>query len=78
MSLTTEQRAVYEARLAEAEQAWHDLNVGGKPRVVVEQNGERVEFFASNRTGLRSYIWELKSALGLPLGISGPLSVRVL
>lgn len=78
MSLTAEQRVVYEQRLAEAEQAWHDLNVGGKPRVVVEQNNERVEFFAANRNGLRAYIMELRGYLGLPLLASGPLSVRVI
>lgn len=75
-ALTPEERAIKTAYLAGAEKAWHELNIGGAVRVFVDQNGERVEYAAANRAGLRSYILELKIALGLPTGISGPMRVH--
>lgn len=65
MHLTPEQRATLTAQLAEAEAAYHSLQIGGSARVVVDQNGERVEFSAANRQGLYAYIMQLKSQLGL-------------
>jgi len=59
MPLTTEQK------LEEAEKAYHALVTGTSPRVIVDRNGERVEFTAANRQGLASYITELKLSLGL-------------
>jgi len=76
--LTTEQRAAYTTRLAQAEQAYHDLRMGGMARVFVDQNGERVEYAATNVGGLRSYILELKTTLGLPSGIVGPMQAWML
>ena len=70
------ERAKLQARLEEAETALHRLSVGGQARVVVDQNGERVEFFATRRNELRAYIMDLRSRLGLDLGISGPMGVR--
>ena len=77
--LTPEERAVLEARLAEAEKAYHTLNIGLMARVVVDQNGERVEFAAGNKANLYAYILGLKSQLGLPCGAgifpnNGPMS----
>lgn len=58
MSSTTTQ-----ARLAEAEAALHRLITGQMVRVVVDQNGERVEFTMTNIERLRAYIAELKALL---------------
>lgn len=71
-TLTPEQRAIYEARLVEAENAYHALRIGTQARIYVDQNGERVEFAASNADRLRAYILELKGLLGLNTGIVGP------
>lgn len=57
-------------RLQEARDAYHALNTGKMARVVVDQNGERVEFTAANRTGLYNYIKQLErevpSCSGVP------------
>lgn len=46
--------------LVEAQQAYHDLLTGNKARVVVDQNGERVEFVATNRANLYQYVQSLQ------------------
>ena len=51
-------------KLAEAEQAYHDLMLGRSVRVVVDQNGERVEYTAANAARLAAYIADLKRQLG--------------
>lgn len=78
MILTPEQRVAYEARLNEAETAYHNLRIGAQARVYVDQNGERVEFAAANADRLRAYIMEMKAILGQPTGIIGPANVWVL
>lgn len=65
-TLTPEEKAVLEARLVEAKQAYHDLMTGVKARVVLDQNGERVEFTAPNRQALYAYIQELERILCPP------------
>lgn len=67
MALTTEQK------LEEAEKAYHDLLTGRALRVVVDRNGERVEFTAANRQMLKIYIDELRKELGLNNSSNGPL-----
>lgn len=52
------------AWLTEAETAYHKLVTGTSARVVVDQNGERVEYTSANRNALRSYIEDLRRALG--------------
>jgi len=59
MPLTAEQK------LEEAEKAYHALATGTMARVIVDRNGERVEFTVANRQGLYSYILELRQSLGL-------------
>lgn len=49
--------------LKEAKDALHQLNTGGSVRVVVDQNGERVEYTAANRQSLLAYIMRLQSAI---------------
>lgn len=57
-----------QALLDEARKAYHALMTGTSPRVVVDQNGERVEFTAANRQSLYNYIAELEQKLGTPCG----------
>ena len=51
------------ALLKEAETAYHELAIGTSARVVVHQNGSRVEYTPASRTGIKTYIAELKQAL---------------
>jgi len=54
---------VLQQRLDEARTAYHLLQTGRSARVVVDQNGERVEFTAANRASLYAYIRELEAQL---------------
>lgn len=62
-------------KLAEAEDALHDLNLGNSVRVFVDQNGERVEYTAANSGRLRQYVEQLKQSIAAEKGTktSGPL-----
>lgn len=51
------------ALLTEARRAYHALVTGTSPRVVVDQNGERVEYTAANRSALNVYIQQLEVQL---------------
>lgn len=50
-------------QITEARAAYHQLVTGNKPRVFVDQNGERVEFMAANRSSLYQYIQSLEAKL---------------
>lgn len=71
--LTTEERAIYTERLTAAEAAWHLMITGGQVKTYVDQSGERVEYQLMSRDALRAYILELKTLLGKPNGVTGPL-----
>lgn len=58
--------ATTQERLDEARAAYHKLQTGTMARVVVDQNGERVEFTAANRQDLYDYIKRLEGELGTP------------
>ena len=61
-------------KLVDAERALHDLVTGTSARVVVDQNGERVEYTPASTPRLRGYISELRRELSMPpLGMNGPL-----
>ena len=63
-------------RLVEAEDALHALVTGTSARVVVDQNGERIEYTAANRGALKLYIEELKQEIaGENAASNGPLRV---
>lgn len=49
------------ALLAEAKAAYHTLMMGTRARVIVDQNGQRVEFAASNKGDLYAYIQSLEA-----------------
>lgn len=51
-------------KLVEAESEYHALVTGNKAKVIVDQNGERVEFTATNSYLLAKYIEQLKRQLG--------------
>lgn len=50
--------------LAEAQAAYHSLMTGKMARVIVDSNGERVEFTAANADKLAKYIADLKQQIG--------------
>lgn len=62
-------------RKNEAETALHKLVTGQMPRVLVDQNGERIEYTMTNIAQLRAYIADLEAQInggGLP-GVRRPL-----
>ena len=64
------------ARLEAAENAYHLLMTGGTPTVVVDQNGERVEYARANVAALRNYILTLQAQIASLTGVAvtgGPL-----
>lgn len=62
------------ALLKEAETAYHELAIGTSARVVVHQNGSRIEYTPASRAGLKAYIGELKLLLAA-LGATGDIPV---
>jgi hypothetical protein len=62
-------------KLVEAEAAYHQLLTGSKARVVVDQNGERIEFTATTRGALAAYIEQLKNEIAGNTKASQPLRV---
>lgn len=63
--LTPEERVIIEGYLAEARASYRALITGGQARVIVDQNGERVEFTSANRAALYGYIMSLEARLGI-------------
>lgn len=51
------------AKLKQAQDAYHNLMVGGSVRVFVDQNGERVEYTAANARNLLNYITTLQQQI---------------
>jgi hypothetical protein len=60
--------------LDEANLAYHRLQTGVMPRVVVDVDGSRVEFTAANSGKLYSYILQLQQQIGAANGL--PSSIR--
>ncbi len=54
--------------LAALRKDYADLISGNKPRVVVDQNGERVEFTSANAARLYQFIQEVAACLPDPCG----------
>lgn len=74
--MTAEERARLETQLADARMAYHNLMTGQSARVVVDQNGERVEFVQANRAALYQYIVDLELKLAPPASnrrVLGPM-----
>ncbi|MBD9621879.1 phage tail protein [Ensifer sp. ENS06] len=63
MALTEQERAVLLARLADAREALHQLEIG-RSEVSLTYNGEAMSFAAADRGSLRQYIRDLEAQLG--------------
>lgn len=50
-------------RLTQAREQYHKLMMGKAHKVMVDQNGERVEYTAVSVAGLKTYIRELEEFL---------------
>ena len=74
MALTPERRIILQARLDAAEAAYDKLMSGKAVRVLVDQNGERIEYVQASAARLAAYILDLKRQLGIGGGM-GPLNV---
>ena len=74
MALSEADAALYVVRLAEAKAALHELLIGKSARVFVDQNGERVEYTAANRSALAAYINEIERLLNTTT-VTGPMKV---
>jgi len=61
--LSEAERLLVEAQLNEAVAAYHQLTVGRSASVIVDQNGERVEFTMTNSARLAQYITSLRLKL---------------
>ena len=74
MALTPERRIILQARLDAAEAAYDKLMSGKAVRVLVDQNGERIEFTPANAARLAAYIVDLQTQLGLAqVRVVGPM-----
>lgn len=68
--LTAAERVILQTRLDDARSAYHQLMTGTAARVIVDQNGERVEFATANRGNLANYILSLEVQLATsPVGL---------
>lgn len=68
--------ATLQARLVEAQAAYHTIMLGGGVVVVVDQNGERVEYSRASGPALAKYIATLQAQINAMLGVAvigGPL-----
>jgi gpW len=63
MILTPEQRVLVQANLDDARKSYHSLTTGTSAAVIVDQNGERVEFNVANSARLAAYIVALENQL---------------
>ncbi len=71
--MTNEERDRLTGLLREAEQAYHELAIGQSVKVIVHQNGQRMEYSPATKTMLKTYIQELKAQLGQPAMPSPPM-----
>lgn len=58
-------------RLKEAQDQLHKLMIGKSARVLVDQNGERIEYSSSTVAGLKAYIRELEEFLDPVAAVRG-------
>lgn len=63
--LTPEELAALKARIIKLETVYDTLMSGGSVASFTDQNGERVEYRAANRTALLAYINQLRIRAGM-------------
>lgn len=63
MALTEQERAVLQARLEEAREALHQMEIG-RAEVSLNYNGEAITYAAANIGDLRQYVRSLEAQLG--------------
>jgi hypothetical protein len=61
------------AQLAEAREQYHALLTGQSPSVIVDQNGERIEYRPASAGKLADYITQLEAQLA---GLKRPNTIR--
>ena len=61
------------AHLAEAREQYHALLTGQSPSVIVDQNGERIEYRPASAGKLADYINQLEAQL---VGLKRPNTIR--
>lgn len=65
--------ATTQQKLDDALAAYHKLQTGSMPRVVVDVDGSRIEFTTANTSRLNAYILQLQGELGATNGV--PINV---
>ena len=66
--------ATIQARLLEAQSAYHDLQIGKAVASVRDQNGEEVRYTQANRNDLIAYITALQNMITpVPIETTGPM-----
>lgn len=69
--------ATIRERLLEAENAYHDVQIGKAPTSVRDQNGEEIRYSQANPTALLAYIASLQALLNPGTGSTlGPMQFR--
>lgn len=73
--MTADEITALKNKISDAETKYHALMTGTMARVIVDQNGERVEFTTVKRADLYSYIQQLKSLLpdDFPVQVARPI-----
>lgn len=67
--LSAEDRLMWEARLKEAQTAYHDLMSGQGVAAFTDQNGERVSYSKIDAGRLAAYIADIVALLGQPVTV---------
>lgn len=77
--MTDEELAELRNKIADAEAKYHQLQLGNVARVIVDQNGERVEFTVVKRSDLYAYLQSLRAQLpDAPVGTGYAKPIRFL
>lgn len=67
------ERIQLETWLTDARKQYHLLATGKQAKVLVDQNGERVEYTSASLTRLAAYISDLERQLGVNVAPLGPM-----
>lgn len=70
LTLTPEERLVYQKRLDDARAKYHAIMLGENVEQFVDQNGEQVKYSKINIGGLESYITKLEGLLDPQLALA--------